>query len=64
MGCLLWVQYVGRCFKGEAFGGAIFAASMKLAQRCAPGNIVTIFSDRGDGYFTEGIYGSKIWFMK
>ncbi len=36
--------------------GAAFAASMKLLKKGAHGNIVTIFPDRGDRYFSKKIY--------
>ncbi len=36
--------------------GAAFAASMKLLEKGVKGNIVTIFPDRGDRYFSKNIY--------
>ncbi len=36
--------------------GAAFAASMKLIAKGVKGNIVTIFPDRGDRYFSKHIY--------
>ncbi|NLZ45329.1 MAG: cysteine synthase family protein [Clostridiales bacterium] len=43
-------------FAGSSSGAAL-AASMKLAQTIEKGNIVTVFPDRGDRYFTTGLYG-------
>lgn len=40
--------------------GAAMAAVVKLANRIQTGNIVTIFPDRGDRYFTTGLLGEKI----
>lgn len=42
-------------FVGSSSGAAL-AASLKLAQRIESGNIVTIFPDRGDRYFSTGLY--------
>ena len=36
--------------------GAAMAAVMKLAERIESGNIVTVFPDRGDRYFSIGLY--------
>jgi cysteine synthase len=36
--------------------GAALAAALKLADRLDKGNIVTLFSDRGDRYFSKGIF--------
>lgn len=36
--------------------GAAFAASMKLLENGVKGNVVTIFPDRGDRYFSKNIY--------
>jgi len=36
--------------------GAAMAAVMKLAQRIPTGNIVTVFPDRGDRYFSKELY--------
>jgi cysteine synthase len=36
--------------------GAALAAALKLADRIEKGNIVTLFSDRGDRYFSKGIF--------
>lgn len=36
--------------------GAALAASLKLAEEVGTGNIVTVFPDRGDRYFSKGIY--------
>jgi cysteine synthase A len=36
--------------------GAALAAALKLAGRIEKGNIVTLFSDRGDRYFSKGIF--------
>lgn len=40
--------------------GAAFAAAKKLADEGAAGNIVIILPDRGDRYFTKGIFGETI----
>lgn len=37
--------------------GAALAAVRKLAQKVSTGNIVTVFPDRGDRYFSKNIYG-------
>lgn len=42
-------------FAGSSSGAAL-AASLKLIQSGAKGNIVTVFPDRGDRYFTTGLY--------
>ena len=36
--------------------GAAFAASLKLAEKIEKGNIVTIFPDRGDRYFSTDLF--------
>jgi cysteine synthase A len=36
--------------------GAAMAAVLKLVQSGAKGNIVTVFPDRGDRYFSTGLY--------
>lgn len=36
--------------------GAAMAAVVKLAQRISSGNIVTVFPDRGDRYFSKNLY--------
>ncbi|WP_139906107.1 PLP-dependent cysteine synthase family protein [Clostridium thermarum] len=36
--------------------GAAMAAALKLAESVEGGNIVTVFPDRGDRYFSKGIY--------
>ena len=36
--------------------GAALAAALKLAQEIDEGNIVTVFPDRGDRYFTKNLY--------
>lgn len=36
--------------------GAVMAATLKLANKIDRGNIVTVFSDRGDRYLSKGIY--------
>jgi cysteine synthase A len=38
--------------------GAAFVAAMKLANEINEGNIVTIFPDRGDRYFSKNLYGN------
>ena len=42
-------------FAGSSSGGAL-AAAKKLAQFGAQGNIVVVFPDRGDRYFSKGLY--------
>ena len=42
-------------FAGSS-SGAAFAASLKLAENGAKGNIVVIFPDRGDRYFSKRLY--------
>ena len=42
-------------FAGSS-SGAAFAASLKLAENGAKGNIVVIFPDRGDRYFSKHLY--------
>lgn len=37
--------------------GAAMAAVLKLAERIDSGNIVTVFPDRGDRYFSTGLFG-------
>lgn len=37
--------------------GAALAAALKLAETIDKGNIVTVFPDRGDRYFSKNIYG-------
>lgn len=37
--------------------GAALAATLKLASRIERGNIVTLFPDRGDRYFSKHLYG-------
>ncbi|MDZ5130535.1 PLP-dependent cysteine synthase family protein [Clostridium perfringens] len=36
--------------------GAVFAAALKLAEKIDKGNIVTIFPDRGDRYFSTDLF--------
>ena len=36
--------------------GAAFAAALKLAEKIDNGNIVTIFPDRGDRYFSTDLF--------
>ncbi len=36
--------------------GAALAASLKLAKEIGKGNIVTVFPDRGDRYFSKGLF--------
>ena len=36
--------------------GAAMAAVLKLAEKIDTGNIVTIFPDRGDRYFSAGLF--------
>ena len=42
-------------FAGSSSGGAL-AAALKLAEGGARGNIVVVFPDRGDRYFSKGLY--------
>ena len=42
-------------FAGSSSGAAL-AASLKLIKSGAKGNIVTVFPDRGDRYFSTGLY--------
>ena len=42
-------------FAGSSSGAAL-AASLKLAARLERGKIVTVFPDRGDRYFSKGLY--------
>ncbi|MBP5244317.1 MAG: cysteine synthase family protein [Succinivibrio sp.] len=42
-------------FAGSSSGAAL-SASLKLIQQGVKGNIVTIFPDRGDRYFSKGLY--------
>ncbi len=42
-------------FAGSSSGAAL-AASLKLSERITGGNIVTVFPDRGDRYFSKGLY--------
>ncbi len=42
-------------FAGSSSGAAL-AASLKLIRSGAKGNIVTVFPDRGDRYFSTGLY--------
>ena len=37
--------------------GAAMAAALKLAQEIESGNIVVVFPDRGDRYFSTGLFG-------
>lgn len=43
-------------FAGSSSGAAM-AAALKLADKIQTGNIVTVFPDRGDRYFSTGLYG-------
>lgn len=43
-------------FAGSSSGAAM-AAVLKLTKRVSSGNIVTIFPDRGDRYFSTGLFG-------
>lgn len=43
-------------FAGSSSGAAM-AATLKLASRIKEGKIVTVFPDRGDRYFSTGLYG-------
>ncbi len=43
---------------GGSSSGAALAAALKLASRIEKGNIVTVFPDRGDRYFSSGLYVS------
>lgn len=45
-------------FAGSSSGGAL-AAALKLAASGARGNIVAVFPDRGDRYFSKGLYESR-----
>ena len=42
-------------FAGSSSGAAM-AAVLKLTERVSSGNIVTVFPDRGDRYFSTGLY--------
>ena len=42
-------------FAGSSSGAAL-AASLELARRVGTGSIVTLFPDRGDRYFSKGLY--------
>lgn len=42
-------------FAGSSSGAAL-AATLKLAQQIGSGRIVTVFPDRGDRYFSTGLY--------
>ena len=46
-------------FAGSSSGGAL-AAAKKLAANGARGNIVVVFPDRGDRYFTKGLYEAPL----
>ena len=46
-------------FAGSSSGAAL-AASLAFARRGVSGNIVTIFPDRGDRYFTKGLYEAPL----
>lgn len=41
---------------GGSSSGAAFMAALKLAERIDRGTIVTVFPDRGDRYFSTGLY--------
>lgn len=43
-------------FAGSSSGAAM-AAVLKLTERVSGGNIVTVFPDRGDRYFSTGLFG-------
>ena len=43
-------------FAGSSSGAAM-AAVLKLTERVPSGNIVTVFPDRGDRYFSTGLFG-------
>ncbi|MBQ9549852.1 MAG: pyridoxal-phosphate dependent enzyme, partial [Lachnospiraceae bacterium] len=43
---------------GGSSSGAALAAALKLASRIEKGNIVTVFPDRGDRYFSSDLYVS------
>ena len=43
-------------FAGSSSGAAM-AAVLKLTERVGSGNIVTVFPDRGDRYFSTGLFG-------
>jgi len=45
-------------FAGSSSGGAL-AAALKLAEGGARGNIVAVFPDRGDRYFSKGLYEDR-----
>ena len=38
-------------------GGSVMAAVRKLAEEVGSGDIVTVFPDRGDRYFSKGLWG-------
>ena len=42
-------------FAGSSSGAAM-AAVLKLTEKIGSGNIVTVFPDRGDRYFSTGLY--------
>jgi cysteine synthase A len=42
-------------FAGSSSGGAL-AAALKLVNSGARGDIVVVFPDRGDRYFSKGLY--------
>lgn len=42
-------------FAGSSSGAALWAA-LQVAKRIDSGNIVTVFYDRGDRYFSEHLY--------
>ncbi len=46
-------------FAGSSSGAAM-SAVLKLADKIDTGNIVTVFPDRGDRYFSAGLYGGNI----
>lgn len=46
-------------FAGSSSGAAM-AAAIKLAKEIDVGNIVTVFPDRGDRYFSTGLYGAVL----
>ena len=46
-------------FAGSSSGAAM-AAALKLSEKTDKGNIVTVFPDRGDRYFTVGLYQSTL----
>ena len=45
-------------FAGSSSGGAL-AAALKLVEGGARGNIVAVFPDRGDRYFSKGLYETQ-----